>query len=90
LKILVYGAGVLGSYLTHALAKSTNEISVLARDKRYTQLKEDGVVIRHHFQRKTTVDQVRIVEQLPADEYYDLIFVVMKYHQFPSVLPILA
>ncbi|MFS0559443.1 2-dehydropantoate 2-reductase N-terminal domain-containing protein [Terribacillus sp. 179-K 1B1 HS] len=90
MKVLVYGAGVLGSYLAHALVRGGNDVSVLARGKRYKQLKEDGIVIRHHFQRKNTVDAVNVIDQLQPQDHYDLIFVVMKYNQFPSVLPILA
>lgn len=90
MKALVYGAGVLGSYLTHSLVRGGNDVYVLARGKRYKQLKEDGIVIRHHFQRRNTVDEVNVIETLQPDEHYDLIFVVMKYNQFPSVLPVLA
>lgn len=90
MKIVVYGAGVLGSYLAHSLVRGGNDVSVLARGKRYEQLKEDGIVIRHYFQRKDTVDDVNVIETLQHNKHYDLIFVVMKYNQFPSVLPILA
>ncbi|PEL07588.1 ketopantoate reductase family protein [Bacillus sp. AFS017336] len=90
MKILIYGAGVLGSYLAHALVRAGNEVTVLARGRRYEQLKKDGIVIRHHFQRKNTVDSVNVINRLEQDDYYDLIFVVMKYNQFTSVLPILA
>jgi len=90
MRILVYGAGVLGSYLAHALVRGGNEVTVLARGKRAEELMEDGVVIRHYFQRKTTVDKVNIITELQADDRYDLIFVVMKFIDFPSVLPILA
>ncbi|PEJ60151.1 2-dehydropantoate 2-reductase [Bacillus sp. AFS002410] len=90
MKILIYGAGVLGSYLAHTLVRAGNEVTVLARGRRYEQLKKDGIVIRHHFQRKNTVDQVNVINRLEQDDYYDLIFVVMKYNQFTSVLPILA
>lgn len=90
MKVLVYGAGVLGSYLTHALIRGGNDVSVLARGKRYEQLTEDGMVIRHYLQRKHTVDAVKVIDRLEPEAYYDLIFIVMKYHQFPSVLPIIA
>lgn len=90
MKALVYGAGVLGSYLAHSLVRGGNDVYVLARGKRYKQLKEDGIVIRHHFQRRNTIDEVNVIETLQPDEHYDLIFVVMKYNQFPSVLPVLA
>ncbi|RRJ66138.1 ketopantoate reductase family protein [Paenibacillus oralis] len=90
MRVLVYGAGVLGSYLAHVLVRGGNQTAILARGKRAEELERDGLVIRHYFQRKTTVDQVRVIRTLEADDIYDLIFVVMKYSDFPAVLPILA
>lgn len=90
MKILVYGAGVLGSQLAQVLVRGGNDVTILARGKRAEELEKDGIVIRHVFQFKTTVDPVRVVRTLEANDQYDLIFVVMKYNDFPSVLPILA
>ncbi|MEK3877626.1 ketopantoate reductase family protein [Paenibacillus sp. FSL M7-0420] len=90
MRILVMGAGVIGSYLAHVLVRGGNEVTILARTKRAGQLKKDGLVLRHYFQRKTTVDQVKVISELRRDDVYDLIFVVMKYNDFPAVLPALA
>ena len=90
MKILVFGAGVLGSYLAHALIRGGNDVTILARGKREAELRQDGLVIRHYFQRKTTVDEVKVIASLQPGDVYDLIFVVMKYNDFPAVLPILA
>ena len=54
MKILIYGAGVQGSYLAHALIRGGNDVTVLARGRRLDKLKKDGIVIRHYFQHKTT------------------------------------
>ncbi|WP_138751295.1 ketopantoate reductase family protein [Paenibacillus sinopodophylli] len=90
MRVLVYGMGVLGSYLAHALIRGGNDVTVLARGKRAEQLKQDGLVIRHYFQLKNTIDQVKVIHELQVDDHYDLIFVVMKYNDFSAVLPILA
>jgi 2-dehydropantoate 2-reductase len=90
MRILVIGAGVLGSYLSHVLVQGGNDVTVLARAKRAAQLQQDGLVIRHYFQRKTTVDQIKVITELRTDDIYELIFVVMKYNDFPAVLPLLA
>ncbi|WP_440116306.1 ketopantoate reductase family protein [Paenibacillus sp. QZ-Y1] len=90
MRILVYGAGVLGSQLAHILVRGGNDVTILARGKRAEELERDGIVIRHMFQLKTTVDPVRVARTLEVDDKYDLVFVVMKYNDFPSVLPILA
>lgn len=90
MRILVFGAGVLGSYLAHVLVRGGNDVTVLARGKRAEQLKKDGLVLRHYFQCKNTMDSVKVISELQPDDHYDLIFVVMKYNDFPAVLPILA
>ncbi|MDL2218286.1 NAD(P)-binding domain-containing protein [Christensenellaceae bacterium OttesenSCG-928-M15] len=90
MKILIYGAGVQGSFLAHVLDNAGHEVKILARGQRAIQLKENGIVIRHYFQRKTTVDKIEVVEELKNDDLYDMIFVMMKYNDFQSVLPILS
>ncbi|WP_339218116.1 2-dehydropantoate 2-reductase N-terminal domain-containing protein [Paenibacillus sp. FSL W7-1332] len=84
------GAGVLGSYLAHVLVRGGNDVTALARGRRTEELERDGIVIRHHIQRKTTVDRTHVIESLAENDTYDLIFVVMKYTDFPAILPILA
>ncbi|WP_339293878.1 2-dehydropantoate 2-reductase N-terminal domain-containing protein [Paenibacillus sp. FSL W7-1279] len=90
MNILVYGAGVQGSYLAHVLVAGGHDVTVLARGKRAEELEKEGLVIRHYLQRKTTVDRVRVIRRLESGDAYDLIFVMMKYSDFGAVLPILA
>ncbi|MGG3281045.1 ketopantoate reductase family protein [Paenibacillus solani] len=90
MRILVYGAGVLGSYLAHELVRGGNEVTMLARGRRADELQQDGNVIRHYFQLRTTIDKVNVIRELKPKDVYDLIFVVMKYPDFDAVLPVLA
>ena len=91
MKILVYGAGVLGSYLTHVLCSDkSNDVTLLAREKRGEIIKNNGLIIRHSVQMKTTVDYVKVISELLPDDRYDIIFVVMQYTHLQSVIPILA
>ncbi len=90
MKILVYGAGVQGSFLAHVLDDGGHDVEILARGNRAEQLRENGIVIRHYFQRKTTVNKIKVIEELKGNDFYDIIFVTMKYNDFEKVLPILA
>jgi 2-dehydropantoate 2-reductase len=90
MKILIYGAGVLGSYLAHALIRGGNNVTMLARGRRLDELRNNGNVLRHYFQLRTTADQVNVIRELQPEDVYDLIFVVMKYPDFQAVLPALA
>ncbi len=90
MKVLVYGAGVLGSYLTHMLVSGGNDVTILARGQRFNELKTDGLIIRHYVQCKTTVDKVNVIDILRPEDIYDLIFVVMQYTHLQEVLPVLS
>ncbi len=62
MRVLVYGSGVIGSYLVHVLVRGGNDVTVLARGKRAEELEKEGLFIRHYFQRKTTVDPVSVIK----------------------------
>lgn len=93
MKILIYGAGIQGSYLAHVLLQNPqNTVTLLARNKRLQELKTSGLVLYHQLQKKHTVNHERLhyIEQLAPNATYDLIFLTMKYNDFPNVLPTLA
>lgn len=87
MKILIYGAGVLGSYAAYELKRVGHEVTILARGKRYEELKEKGLVIRHWLQRRTTVDKINVVKELMPEDKYDVTFIVMQSSQVDAVLP---
>ncbi|MGB8453899.1 MAG: 2-dehydropantoate 2-reductase N-terminal domain-containing protein [Anaerocolumna sp.] len=90
MKILIYGAGVLGSYLAHELYHGKHSVTMIARGKRFDDLKKHGLVIWHTRQKTKTVDSVQVTDRLNPEDTYDIIFVVMKKSQLSDVLPILA
>ena len=90
MRILIYGAGIQGSYLAHSLMKGDNQVTLLARGKRKEELLSDGVVLYHRLQRKLTKDNIRVIEKLRPEDKYDLIFVTMKYSDFPTIIEPLA
>lgn len=90
MKVLVWGAGVIGSYLAHVLYGSGQEVSLLARGAWRETLEESGLIIRHSLQRKTTVDHLGIVGSPAEGGPYDVIFAVMQYQQMDALLPDLA
>ena len=90
MKLLVYGAGVIGCELAHVLKKGGNDVTLLARGEWKDILEKRGLVIRHYLQRKTTTDKVKVTGCLNADDEYDIIFVVMQADQVPDVLSDIA
>ena len=90
MRILVYGAGVLGCELTHLLLQNQkNVVTLLARGEWKERIDQQGLVIRQWAQCKTTVDRVQTIDTLAPDDVYDLIFVVMQADQLPEILPAL-
>lgn len=85
-EVLVFGAGVIGAYLTHVLIQGGNKVSVLARKERAESLNKNGLVIYHHLQRKTTRDLVDAITDTDG-RAFDAVFVVMPYHKLKEALP---
>lgn len=90
MKILIYGAGVLGSHLAHVLHTAGHDVTILARGNRLEALKGGGLKIRHYLQLRTTVDEIKVTDRLGINDEYDLVFIVMQYQQTGKVLPYIA
>lgn len=86
MKILIIGAGVLGSNLAHCLKKE-NDITILARNKTYENLKNNGLIIKHKLGKKT-VDYFKVINKLEENDIYDCIFVVARFSSLDSIVPI--
>ena len=90
MKVLVYGSGVIGCYLAHVLCAVGNDVTLLARGPWKEQLQQNGLRIRHHLQRKTTLDHPRVIGGIEEDDIYDAAFAVMPYNRMPTILEPLA
>ena len=90
MKVLVYGSGVIGCYLAHILCTAGNDVTLLARGQWKEQLQRNGLRIRHHLQRKTTLDHPRVIGSIEEDDTYDAVFAVMPYNRMRTILESLA
>ena len=90
MKVLVYGSGVIGSYLAHVLCAAGNDVTMLARGKWKEQLEKNGLRIRHHLQQKVTLDHPAVIETIADDQSYDAVFAVMPYNRIGAILEPLA
>lgn len=89
MKVLVYGAGVIGCYLTHVLCQAGNDVTLLARGQWKRNLEANGLNIRHSLQKVRTTDHPRIADAL-GNESYDAVFAVMQHQQMLGILDDLA
>ena len=86
MKILVYGAGVLGCNLARNLFRAGKSVTLLARGKWAEEIRKNGLRIKDKFSLCTSVSHIPVVTELAPDEQYDVIFVVLRYTQLDSVL----
>jgi len=89
-KILVYGAGPLGSLFASILQDGGHDVTILARGQRLADIHEHGIVLVDVQTGKQTVNMVAAIEQLPPGEKYDLILVIMRKNRALEILPSLA
>ena len=89
LKILFYGAGVIGSLYAARLKESGQDVSILARGDRLATIKEHGIVLEDVQSGRRTETPVNVVERLSPEDSYDLVVVSVGKHQLSSVLPAL-
>lgn len=86
MRILVYGAGVLGCNLANNLYHAKKDVTLLARGVWAEQLMQKGLHIKRTFHRKETVSRIPVITQLAANDRYDVIFVVVRYTQLDGVM----
>jgi 2-dehydropantoate 2-reductase len=91
MKILIYGAGVLGSVYAARLSDAGHQISIVARGQRLAELRAHGIVLSNVLTgRTTTTTAVQVLDRLEPAAGFDLIAVVMGKHQVADILPALA
>ncbi len=90
MRILVYGAGPLGSLFAARLQEGGNDVSILARGQRLSDLREHGIVLQDVRSKQRTITRVNVVEALARDDAYDLVLVIMRKNHALQILPILA
>ena len=90
LRVLVFGAGVLGSLYAARLADAGHEVSLVARGRRYRDLREHGIVLEYFDTGERTTTQVRTLDAMPTDEHHDLCLVAVQKTQLEAALPVLA
>jgi 2-dehydropantoate 2-reductase len=90
MKILVYGAGVLGCNIANNFYRSGKDVTLLARGEWKETLQKNGLKIKNKLAfGKTTTSKVNIISTLNKEDKFDVIFVVVRYTQIESVVPVL-
>ena len=86
MRIIVYGAGVLGCNLADNLYRAKKDVTLLARGGWAEQLKQKGLHRKRILHLKETESHIPVITQLEPEDCYDVIFVVVRYTQLDSVM----
>ncbi len=84
MKILVFGAGVLGCNMARNFFLAGKEVTLLARGKWGEEIKEKGLRIKDLFSPCVSVSRIPVTEKLT--DTYDVIFVVVRYTQIDAII----
>jgi len=90
LRILIIGAGVIGSVYAARLQEAGYAVTLLARGQHAADLRATGLLLEDASTRQSTRSTVPIVERLTPVESYDLALVCVRLDQVAAALPDLA
>ena len=90
MRILIYGAGNIGCLYAAKLARSDQDVAILARGDRFKAIRTRGITLENGVlgERQTTF--LPVVDHLDRGDPYDLVLVVLPKPALAEVLPILA
>ena len=90
MRVLFFGAGVLGSVYAAKMQEAGAHVTVLARGQRLVDIREHGIVLERFDSGKRTSTPVEVVDQMPRDEHFDVCVVPIQATQVEAALPTLA
>ena len=84
MRLLIYGAGVIGSLYAVLLKKAGFDVSVYARGRRLAVLKSRGLL--YYENNKLRQSKVKVLKELKRDDKYDFIFLTVRENQLYAAL----
>lgn len=73
MKILVFGAGVLGCNLARNFFRAGKDVTLLARGKWAEEIRENGLKIKNIFSPHVSVTRIPVTTELEPSDEYDVI-----------------
>lgn len=89
-KILIYGAGVIGSIYGGLLSKSGHTVTILARNIRLAELKKQGLNLQRINNNNSENILVGVISNSELVDTYDYVFVTLRNDQVKFALPELS
>ncbi len=90
LRILVMGAGVIGSVYAARLQAAGHTVTLQARGQHAADLRATGLLLEDAATGQSTTSHIRVVDRLDPDDVYDLALVCVRLDQVAATVPDLA
>lgn len=84
MRILIYGAGVIGSFYGALLAEAGFDVSVYARGRRLENLSQGG--LQYRYKGKIMTAPVKVLSGIEPNDCYDFIFLTVRENQLHTAL----
>ncbi|MAI29198.1 MAG: hypothetical protein CMP38_03215 [Rickettsiales bacterium] len=85
MKILVIGVGGIGGFIGSYLVNNNYDVTFVARKKRHIYLESYGLKLESEL-RQIYCPKVRVTQEIPEEEFFDIIINTVKLYDFDSVL----
>ena len=89
MRILIVGAGVIGTVYGAQLIKRGHEVVVLARGERLIELQGHGLTLEDAELGRRTVLPVSVIDGVAAEDRYDLVIAAVRRDQLRGIVPVL-
>jgi 2-dehydropantoate 2-reductase len=89
-RILIVGAGAIGSLFAGKLAGSGKDVTLLARRGRLEAVRKIGLRLRESTSSKVERFPIKTIASLAPGDRYEFVLVVVQRTQMEAVLPLLA
>lgn len=90
MKVLVIGAGVIGSLYAARLHQAHVDVTLLARGARDENLRQRGIMIKDMVTGTETISKVPVTSEINPTDFYDLIIVTVRLDQLDAVIQTLS
>ena len=85
MRILIFGAGVLGCNLARNLFRAGKNVTLLARGNWAKEIQANGLRIKTLLSPHTSVCRIPVITELSPEDTYDVVFAAVRYTQLETV-----
>src|ERR1700739_596334 len=90
MRILMLGAGVIGSVYAGRLYGAGHEVTLFARGRRLTDLRTSGLILHDARSGHRTTYHLPVLASLDAEQQFDLVLISVRREQFAGAVSQLA